>query len=72
MQGIVLRPVQRLSYALQERKQMSFETRVLPATAYVLQVLVPICAHRLDTDSHLHWIHGGLAGKATGVVWQGR
>lgn len=73
MQGTVLRPVQRLSYALQGRKHMrSFRTHVFPAVVYLLQVLVSICAHRLDTDRHLHWIHGDLAEKATGVIWQGR
>lgn len=35
----------------------SLGTCLLPMTAHLLQVLMAICAHRLDTVRHLHWIH---------------
>lgn len=34
-----------------------FGTCLLPMTAHLLQFLMAICAHRLDTVRHLHWIH---------------
>lgn len=55
-----------------ETNKRSFETHVLPVVACLLQVLVPVCAHRPDSDRHRHWMHRDLVDKATKVILQER